>query len=58
MMIVWTMVIVLSTNPFINLALVSEYRSEDDCLKAIKVSVLEDELKKKLKCLAIGYESV
>lgn len=55
MMYIWTLVIVVSTSPYVQLKLITEFKTEADCRQLIKEVDVDDEIKATLKCLPIGY---
>ena len=55
MMYIWTLVLVISTSPHVQIKLMAEFRTEADCRQAIQEVKLDDDEKAMLKCLPIGY---
>ena len=58
MIIIWTLVLVLATEPNVQMSLIAEFRTEADCKAAVKFAKLEPEEKAGLKCMAFAYEGI
>lgn len=58
MMIVWTLVLVLSTSPHVQISLIAEFRSETQCNDAIKIIKQDKDIKADARCLAFAYEII